>query len=132
MLTDEIHGVLTVGILQFLDEKVNGSLAVLAVLVALLPVDDLRTEHVQIERFPIVIVVHRFTILGHRRAHVRCGMETNVTGMECQHDCGIAWLLNDYIHSDHVNERKAIVFFSSPNVYRCVCVQPRERGETSV
>ncbi len=48
--------------------------------------------------------------------------------MVCQYDCRIAWLLNDYIHSDHVKRGKQL--FSSPYASQCVLLpteQERER-----
>ena len=47
--------------------------------------------------------------------------------MVCQSDCGIAWLLNDYIHSDHVKRRKQL--FSSLYSESMSIASNRERGE---
>ena len=84
MQTDETNSALTIRTLQFLDEEINGSLAVLTVLVALLPVDDLRAEHVQIEGFPIVIVVHRLTVRRCACVSMRDGYKCDVDGMSAR------------------------------------------------
>jgi hypothetical protein len=48
-----------------------------------------------------------------------------VTSSVCQYDCGMAWLLDDYIHSDHVKRRKQL--FSSPYASRCLLL-PTAKG----